>query len=149
MPYVEHDSACILPSALHMVTASMHYAFQVRVPRVAQNNPFVLPCQKIVALVESTTNSITTPLGSAGFKLVTRNIDCMLADKDSSHTPTQQFVLSSTCPMETVTSFKLDPACGKAQHALVTITAKLGDVFVVDHVQHLTEEEALQAKESL
>ena len=58
----------------------------------------------------------------------------MLADKDSSHTPTQKFVLSSTCPMETVTSFKLDPPRGKAQHALVTITAKLGDAFVVDHV---------------
>ena len=51
--------------------------------------------------------------------------------------------------METVTFFKLDPPRGKAQYALVTITAKLGDAFVVDHVQHLTEEEALQAKESM
>ena len=57
MPYVEHDSACILPSALHMVTASMQYAFQVRVPRASQKPPLVLPCQKIVALVKSTTNS--------------------------------------------------------------------------------------------
>ena len=52
MPYVEHDSACILPSALHMVTASMQYAFQVRVPRADKKNPLVLPCQKIVALVD-------------------------------------------------------------------------------------------------
>ena len=73
----------------------------------------------------------------------------MLAEKDKSHTPTQKFVLSSTCPLETVTSFKHDPPRGKAQHALVTITAKVGDAFVVEHVQHLSEEEALQAKESL
>ena len=51
--------------------------------------------------------------------------------------------------MENVTAYKLDPPRGKAQHALVTITGKSSDAFVVDHVQHLTPDEASQAKESL
>ena len=151
MPYVEHDSACILPSALHMIKASTHYVFQVRVMRGGGKDPLILPCQKIVALVKSTTDSITTSLGPGGFKIVTRNIECMLADCEDeiASTQTTEFVLSSTCPVENVTSYKLNPPRGKAQHALVTITGKLDEAFIVDQVQHLTPDEATDAKESL
>ena len=41
---------------------------------------------------------------------------------------------------------RLDAVRGKPQHALITITAKDGDVFIVDQVQLLYEEQAGQAK---
>lgn len=149
MPHVEHDSACILPCALHMVKARSHYAFQIRISD--DEGPFTLPCQKIVCLVKSTKDSSAEPLGTAGFKVVTRDVECVLGDCDDQDLSRKasKFVLSSTCPVENVTSYKLNPPRGKAQYALVTITSKLGDVFVVDHVQHLTPDEASDAKESL
>ena len=115
MPCVEHDSACILPSALHMVKASSHYLFQVRFMRGADKDPLMIPCQKIVSLVKSTTDSSTDPLGSAGFKVVTRDVECMLAncDDQGAATKSSKFVLSSTCPMETVTSYKLTLRVGR------------------------------------
>ena len=75
----------------------------------------------------------------------------MLADCEDeiAYTQTTEFVLSSTCPVDNVTSYKLIPPCGKAQHALVTITGKPDDAFIVDQVQHLTPDEATDAKESL
>ena len=152
MPQVEHDSACILPCALNMVKASSHYAFQIRIMRGADEDPFTIPCQKIICLVKSTKDSGTEPLGAAGFKVVTRDVECMLGDcvfaPGVSREPSK-FVLSSTCPVENVTSYKLNPPRRGAQCALVTITGKVRDVFVVDQVQHLTPDEASDAKESL
>ena len=43
-------------------------------------------------------------------------------------------------------AYRLDAVRGKPQHALITITAKDGDVFIVDQVQLLDEEQAGQAK---
>ena len=51
--------------------------------------------------------------------------------------------------MENVMAYKLNPPRGKAQHALVTISAKTGNAFVVEQLQHLTVEEALAASNSL
>jgi hypothetical protein len=152
MPYVEHDSASILPCALHMVKASAHYAFQIRIQLSASIEPLILPCQKIICLVKSTKDSTTHQLGTSGFKVVTHDVECMLGDYDKCRdqtTSTSKFILSSTCPVENVTSYKLNPPRGKAQYAFVTITGKIDDVFVVDHVLHLSPEEATDAKESL
>ena len=150
MPHVEHDSACILPSALQMVKACSHYAFQVRASCGAPTSPLLLPCQKIISLVKSTKPSTPHPLG-AGFKVVTRDIEDMLGDdlNDSPSATTPKFVLSSTCTLENLTSYKLDPPRGGTQHALVTITGKIDDVFVVDQVQLLDPGEAAEAKRSL
>ena len=150
MPHVDHDSACILPSALHMVKACSHYAFQVRAPCGADTPPLMIPCQKIISLVKSTKGSTTQPLGT-GFKVVTRDIEDMLGDDltDSPSTTTPKFVLSSTCTLENLTNYKLDPPRGGTQAALVTITGKIDDVFVVDQVQLLTADEAAKAKQSL
>jgi hypothetical protein len=150
MPHVEHDSACILPSALHMVKACSHYAFQVRALCGAHTPPLMIPCQKIISLVKSTKPSTTQPLGT-GFKVVTRDIEDMLGDdlKDSPSTTIPKFVLSSTCTLENLTNYKLDPPRGGTQSALITITGKIDDVFVVDQVQLLREEEAAEAKQSL
>ncbi len=73
--------------------------------------------------------------------------DCVFAPGVSREP--SKFVLSSTCPVENVTSYKLNPPRRGAQCALVTITGKVRDVFVVDQVQHLTPDEASDAKESL
>ena len=79
MPQVEHDSACILPCSLHMVKTSSHYAFQIRVVQGVGMDPFMIPCQKIMCLVKSTKSSTTHSLG-AGFKVVTRDVKCMLGN---------------------------------------------------------------------
>ena len=63
MPRVDCDSACILPSALHMVKACSHYAFQVRAPCGADTPPLMIPCQKIISLVKSTKGFHYTTLG--------------------------------------------------------------------------------------
>ena len=145
MPHVEHDSACMLPSALRMVKPCAHYAFQVGAPTGC-----MIPCQKIISLVKSTKNSSTQSLNN-GFKVVTSDIEDMLGDdlKDSPSTPTPKFVLSSTCTLDNLTAYKLDAPRGGTQHALVTITNKIDDVFVVDQVQLLSPEQAAQAKASL
>ena len=51
--------------------------------------------------------------------------------------------------MTNLPAFRLDPVRGKPQHALVTITAMLGDTFVVETVQLLDAESTSKAKESL
>ena len=113
-------------------------------------DPFMIPCQKIICLVKSTKSSTTNSSG-AGFKVVTRGVECMLGEclADSPTANDSKFVLSSTCLMDNLTSYKLDPPRGGAQCALVTITGKIDDVFVVEHVQHLSPSEAEAAKISL
>ena len=150
-PFGEQDSSAILPCALHMVKTSSHYAFQVHVSLAGEPYEMTIPCQKIFCLIKSSSNSSTHPLGTAGFKVVTRNVQCCLAELDV-HNPTShqaKFVLSSICPMENVTSYKLDPPRKGVQYALVTITSMLEDAFVVDQVQHLSPEEAAAAKNSM
>jgi hypothetical protein len=151
MPQMEFDSACIVPGALHMVKASSHYAFQLQMQRADDKDPLLIPCQKIVGLVKSTKNSTTEPLGTVGFKVVTKEVECMLGARLEPNASAQnsKFVLSSTCPVGNVTSYKLDPPRGSAQYALVTITGKIGEVFVVEKVQQLPEKEAKDAQESL
>ena len=48
-----------------------------------------------------------------------------------------------------MTQYRLDPPRGNSQYAMVTVTGKVDDVFVVELVQLLTEEEARNAKTSL
>ena len=48
-----------------------------------------------------------------------------------------------------MTSYRLDPSRGKVQYAMITVTGKADDVFVVELVQLLTPEEAMNAKASL
>jgi hypothetical protein len=150
MPLVEHDSACILPSALHDVKGCSHYAFQVRASTGADTPPLMIPCQKILSLVKSTKSSLTQPLGN-GFKVVTGEIEDMLGDdlKDSPSSTTSKFTLSSTCTLDNLTAYKLDAPRGGTQHALVTITSKIDDIFVVDQVQLLSADQAAIAKQSL
>ena len=86
---------------------------------------------------------------------MTRDVECVLADATPNGVAQpvddkkMKFVLSSTCHVENVTSYKLDPPRKGQQFALVTVTSKLSDVFVVDYVQHLTSAEASDAKASL
>ena len=145
LPHFENDTACILCSPLRMVKACIHYAFQVCLP-----SGDVMPCQKIVTLVKSTKASKLQDLGH-GYKLVTHDIEDVLGSdvaQSASEAPTK-FVLSSTCTLENLPAYRLDPPRGGAQYALVTITGKADDVFVVELVQLISPEAAAQAKTSL
>ena len=51
--------------------------------------------------------------------------------------------------MDNMPAYRLDPTRGKAQYAMVTVTGKADDVFVVELVQLLSAEEAANARISL
>ena len=139
-PYDVHSSSGILPCALHMVKASSRYSFQVEVSQIKQLDPITIPCQKIVCLIKSTSKCTVQPLGTDRFKMVTPNVECVLADLcvDKPAWPKAKFVLCSICRAENVISLNLDPPHKGVQYALVTITSKLKDAFVVDQVEHLS-----------
>ena len=61
----------------------------------------------------------------------------------------KRFTISSTCTLENASSYRLDPPRGGAQYAMVTVTGKADDVFVVELVQQLSKEEAVIARTSL
>ena len=145
MPQLNHDSACIIASPLQLIKVSAHYAFQVRVP-----NGIVLPCQKILTVIKSTKASTTVNIGQ-GYKIVTTDIEDFLASDVSqlAAESTQKFTLSSTCTLDNLSSYRLDPPRGGAQYALVTITGKADDVYVVELVQLLSPADAVSAKNSL
>ena len=147
-----HDSASILPSPLQFVKSCSHYAFQVKLSLGADaGSPVVMPCQQILALVKSSKNSTAESLGD-GFKLVTQGVQDMLAsDVHQDATAGQAtFTISSTCTIDSLTRYRLDPSRGRFQYALITITAKVGDMFVAEHVQLLSSEaDANEAKGSL
>ena len=124
---------------------SAHYAFQVRVP-----NGIVLPCQKILTVIKSTKASTTVNIGQ-GYKIVTTDIEDFLASDVSqlAAESTQKFTLSSTCTLDNLSSYRLDPPRGGAQYALVTITGKADDVYVVELVQLLSPADAMFARNAL
>ena len=146
------DTSCILPAALHMIKESACYNFEVVCPSGSGGPDLVMPCQKIMALVRSTEKSVLDPtvkMAEGTYKLVTPNVECVLSSDDP-HLASRKYSLTATCNMINVSAFRLDPLTrGKPQHALITITAMLGDSFVVETVQLLDIESAAQAKESL
>jgi hypothetical protein len=110
-----------------------------------------MPCQKVLALVRSTNKSVPDPsvkMAEGTFKLITPGVECVLASDDA-HLASNKFTLSATCTIDELPSYRLDPPRGKAQHALVTITTKMADPFVVENVQLLDDESTAKAKESL
>ena len=145
MPQVTHDSACIIAAPLPLLKMSAHYAFQVRIP-----GGVVIPCQKVVTLIKSTKASKPVNIGH-GYKLVTTDIEDFLASdvKQLAAESNKRFTISSTCSLENMTSYRRDPSRGKAQYAMVTVTGKADDIFVVELVQLLSAEEATNAKTSL
>ena len=138
------DTSAILPAGLHMVETSPHYAFTI-----ACGSEIFLPCQKVLALVRSSKNSKAIPLGS-GFKLVTAGIEDLLnTEHPTADASKMKHTLSAICTLTNLPQYRLDPPRGGIQHALVTITAKTEDSFVVESVQLLSSDEADQAKQSL
>ena len=146
MPQLTHDSACIIAAPLQLLKKSAHYAFQVCIP-----NGAMIPAQKIVTLIKSTKASKLVPIGDQGFKLVTADIEDYLATDVAqlAGETDKKFTVSSTCTLENLSSYRLDPPRGGAQHALVTVTGKTDDAFVVELVQHLSAEAAAIARTSL
>ena len=95
------------------------------------------------------TKSSTAETLSGGYKLTTRGIEDLLAAPATDGASVKHYTLSSICTIDNLTSYKLDPGRSGPQDALVTISAMMGEVFVVDQVQLLTEPEAKEARASL
>ena len=136
------DTSCILPAALHMVETSPHYTFQV-----VHSECNAMPCQKIIGLIRCSKNSKVETLGD-GFKLTTTGLADLLEADNSEH-DSKRYTVSAVCTMENLPNYRLDPPRGGEQHALVTISDMIGDTFVLDQVQLLKPEEAIQAAASL
>ena len=107
-----------------------------------------MPCQKVLSLIRSTQKSKLEKL-EAGYKLTTPGIEDLLARPGADDNESRRYEISTICTMENLTSYKMDPPRGGAQHALVTLSAMMGDVFIVDQVQQFTVEDAELAKTSL
>ena len=144
MPDAPIDTSCFLPSPLHAVQDSDCYAFQVKCPGSTGQGESWLPCQKVVALVKSTQQSKPLKISEEGFKLVTENVRCVLASDDE-HLAARH-TLSSICSLDNLPQCRLDPVRNRPQYAMVTITAKVEETFIVDQVQLLDKEAADHAK---
>ena len=92
-------------------------------------------------------NSKAEAIGT-GFKLKTQDVEDLMAEC-SDAPASKKYASSSICTMENLPAYRLDPSRGGAQHALVTITAKGDETFVVDQVQLLSPQEAACTKDSL
>jgi hypothetical protein len=146
---LKDDTSSILPAALHMVESSPHYAFTVACPLISDGKKIILPCRKVLALVRSSKNSKPSPLGS-GFKLLTPGIEDLLSTVDPNDPAGQKkYTLSAICTLSNLPQYRLDPPRGGKQDALVIITAKTDDSFVIESVQFLNSDEASQVKHSL
>ena len=94
-------------------------------------------------------NSKAAPLGN-GFKLITPDVEDLLSIENPTEVADQKkHTLSAMCTLENLPQYRLDPPRGGTQAALVTLTAKTDDSFVVESVQLLSSDEAAQAKQSL
>ena len=133
---IKDDTSAIVPAALHMAEESTHYAFTVKCPPAADGTSITIPCQKILALVRATKSSKTENIG-AGLKLTTEGVYDLMSDKDpTGEAANKPHTLSFICTLENVATYKLDPPRGvSSQHALITITGKVADVWVVESVQ--------------
>ena len=132
-----------------MVQTSPHYAFTVACTSSSDGNTISLPCQKVLALIRSTKNSKPSNLGD-GFKLITPGVEDLLSTVDTTGLAEQKrHTLSAICTLSNLPQYRLDPPRGGNQDALVIVTAKTEDTFVIESVQFLTPEEASQVKYSL
>ena len=57
--------------------------------------------------------------------------------------------LSAICTLSNLPQYRLDPPRGGSQAALVIVTAKTDDSFVIESVQLLSADEAAEVKQSL
>ena len=106
-----------------------------------------MPCQKMIGLNRCSKNSKSETLGD-GFKLTTPGVADLLAADNSEH-ESKRYTVSCVCTLENLPNCRLDPPRGGEQHALVTISDMIGDTFVLDQVQLLKPEEAIEAATSL
>ena len=146
---LKDDTSAILPASLHMVETSPHYAFTIVCKSISEDSKIFLPCQQILALVQSSKNSKAAPLGN-GFKLITPDVEDLLSIENATEVAGQKkHTLSTICTLDNLPQYRLDPPRGGTQAALVTVTAKTDVSFVVESVQLLSSDDAAQAKHSL
>ena len=145
---LKDDTSAIIPAGLHMVEKSPHYAFTVT-KSTSDGSKIIIPCRKVLALVRSTKNSKPIPLGS-GFKLITSDVEDLLSTEDPTGQAGQmKHTLSAICSLSNMPQYRLDTPRGGNQAALVIITGKTEDAFVIESVQPLSSDAAAQVKMSL
>ena len=146
---LKDDTSAILPACLHMVETTPTYAFTVACTSTSDGSQVLIPCQKFLALVRSTKKSNATLLGN-GYKLITPDVEDVLSTEDSNGVLGHgKHTLSAICTLENLPQYRMDPPRGGIQHALVIVTGKTDVSFVVESVQLLSPEEAVEAKQSL
>jgi hypothetical protein len=141
----ENDTSSNIPAALHMLQESACYAFTVSCSMQGMN--MLIPCQKVVALVMATEKSKAEQVNDRGFKVTTSNVKCMLATDAA--VADQTYTLCTLCTVDSLPQYRLDPVRGKCQPALVTISGKIDEAFIVEQVQLLAPDIADKAKASL
>jgi len=142
-----HDTDSIVPAALHQIETSPVYALEVTYD--AEPKPIVLPCAQVLALIRSKEKSKVETLGM-GYKVTTADVQCVLCSDDPHHAE-KKYNVSSVCTMDTLVAYRLDPLGrgGKTQCALVTMTNKKGDDFIIESVQLLQEDQVQTTKNSM
>ena len=140
-----HGTASIIPAALHQIATSPTYAFEMTYETTDKAKPIIVPCQKVIALIRSHAKSTTESLGD-GLKLTTQNVQCILHSGDEHPTG---YTVTSVCTLSNLVAYRLDPPRGGSQCALATITNKIGEAYVVESIQLLSEEEAKAAQASM
>ena len=140
-----HGTASIIPAALKQIATSPTYAFEITYETMDKGKPIIVPCQKVIALIRSHTKSTVESLGD-GYKLTTPDVQCLLHSGDEHPTG---YTVSSVCTLGNLVAYRLDPPRGGSQCALVTITNKIADAYVVESIQLLSEEEAKAARASM
>ena len=75
--------------------------------------------------------------------------DLLSTEDPSGRAGKVKHTLSAMCTLTNLTQYKLDPPRGGHQNALVTVTAKTKESFVIESVQFITEDDAAEVKQSL
>ena len=146
---LKDDTSTIFPAALHMIQTSHHYALTVSCTTKSDGLAIRMPCQKVLVLVQSSKKTETSMIGG-GFRVMTPDVEDLLAGVDArAEAANNKYNLEAMCTLENLAQYRLDPVRGKPQQALVTITNKTANSFIVESIQLLSAEEADEAKQSL
>ena len=79
-----------------------------------------------------------------GFKITTPEVEDLLAKTEG-----KKYTLSALCTVSNLAQYKLDPPRGSHQDALVSISGKDDETYIIENVVLLSKEDSVKVKESL
>ena len=144
------DPPAILPAALDMIEPLPDYGFMVGYESLSEGSKMWLPCQKVVALIRSIKRGVTSLASDGAFKITTSGVEDLLSLESASQVSRRKtYTLLAMCTMDNLVQYRLDPSCNKTQAAIVILTAKTPEAFIVESVQLLTPDEVGAMREWL